>query len=440
MREARCPLTARPIRSKKASVAPSFGTVGSSGADEHDVVVVGGGPGGSTAAGFLARAGRRVLVLERERFPRFHVGESLLPRSLQAFAGLGVMPKLEAEFLRKYGARFIESETGRECRFSFADAIKANSPYAFQVPRDRFDQLLLEHAAELGAEVRHGWDVVRMIFEGERAVGVLARDPDGNERAIRARVTLDATGRDALRAHADRSQTKLPLLERTMAVFAQFRGVPRREGIEEGDIRIVIAKSGWFWVIPFKDGRTSVGAVLEPEEIVRAEGRASARATFDALVAASPPMRALMASAEPVFEVRAAADFSYRVGEIIGDGWLAVGDASGFVDPLFSTGVHLAIRGAALAAPIVDRALADGDVSRARFLPYEKSQRRAVEIFVGAVQAFYRKDLIPLLFAPEHRPLMRAIITSILAGDTYHDDEPRWVREFARLYPASLSM
>jgi flavin-dependent dehydrogenase len=228
------------------------------------------------------------------------------------------------------------------------------------------------------------------------------------------------------------------MLERTLAVFSQFHGVPRPEGVEEGDIRIVVAPTCWFWVIPFRDGRTSVGAVLEPEEIVRAEGRPSPAATFAALCDASPPMRRLMEGATPVFEARAAADFSYRVGEIVGDGWLAVGDASGFVDPLFSTGVHLALRGAAIAAPLVDRALADGDVSRARFAPYERSQRRAVEIFVGAVQAFYDKTLISALFAPEQRPLLRAVITSILSGDVYHDEEPRWVREFARIYPAKL--
>src|SRR5262249_52751136 len=136
---------------------------------------------------------------------------------------------------------------------------------------------------------------------------------------------------------------------------------------------------------------------------------------------------------------RAAADFSYRVGEIVGDGWLALGDASGFVDPLFSTGVHLALRGAAIAAPLVDRALADGDVSRARFASYERRQRRAVEIFVRAVQASSQKILIPPPFSPDKRPLMRAIVTSILAGDTYHDEEPRWVREFARMYPARLA-
>jgi flavin-dependent dehydrogenase len=249
---------------------------------------------------------------------------------------------------------------------------------------------------------------------------------------------IDATGRDALRAHAQRSQQKLPMLDRTMAVFSQFRGVPRAEGLEEGDIRIVVARTCWFWVIPFRDGRTSVGAVLDPSEIVRAEGRAAPAATFAALCAESPPMRRMLETASPVFEVRAAADFSYRVSDIIGDGWLALGDASGFVDPLFSTGVHLALRGASIAAPLVHEALAAGDVSRARFAPYERSQRRAVEIFVGAVQAFYDKRLIPVLFAPEQRRMMRALITSILAGDTYHDDEPRWVREFARHYPANF--
>jgi flavin-dependent dehydrogenase len=406
--------------------------------ETHDVVVVGGGPGGSAAAGFLARAGRKVLVLEREMFPRFHVGESLVPRSLEVLDQLGVLPKIEAEFMRKYGARFIDGATGREARFSFADALHANSPYAFQAPRDRFDQVLLEHAASLGAEVRHGWEAVRMVFDGRRAAGVVARDPEGREHTIEARCTLDATGRDAMRAHAGRSQQKLPMLERTMAIFAQFSGVPRADGIEAGDIRIVVADTCWFWLIPLHDGRTSAGVVLEPQEIVKAEGRPSPAATFNALAEATPPMQRLVQGATPLFEMRATADFSYRVGEIIGDGWLAVGDASGFVDPLFSTGIHLALRGAAIAAPLVDRAIADGDVSRERFVAYERSQRRAVELFVGAVQAFYSRSLLPALFATDQRPVMRAMITSILAGDTYHEAEPRWVREFARLYPARI--
>ncbi len=282
--------------------------------DRYDVVIIGGGPGGSTAAGFLARAGRRVLVLERELFPRFHVGESLLPRSIDVLERLGVMPKIESEFLRKYGARFLDSDTARESRFCFADALRPHSAYAFQVPRDRFDQVLLEHAVALGAEARHGWQVMRMVLEGDRVAGVVVRDPAGCERTIAATCTLDASGRDVLRAHAERSRQKLPLLERTMAVFSHFAGVPRAEGIEEGDIRIVIAPTCWFWLIPFRDGRTSVGAVLDRDAIVGAEGRATPAATLAALCHASAPMRRLMADAAPLFPVRAAADFSYRVG------------------------------------------------------------------------------------------------------------------------------
>jgi flavin-dependent dehydrogenase len=404
-----------------------------------DVLIVGGGPAGATLATLLARHGRGVLVLERDTFPRFHIGESLLPGSLAVLEEMGVLAEVEARFIRKYGAVFIDGETGVEARFSFDQALRTPHHHAYQVPRDAFDDLLLQHAQRSGAEVRQGWDVERLLFDGDRAVGVVARDAEGAPREIRARLVVDATGRDALRAHASRDQHKLPRLEDTLAVFAQFRGVPRVEGPLGGDIRIVLTPRCWFWLIPFNDGRTSVGATLHAPEVVRSRGGATAAATFAALRDGYEPTRRLLADAEPVFPIRAIADYSYRVQTVSGDGWLAVGDSGGFIDPLFSTGIHLAIQGARVALDHIERALDDDDTSHARWLPVERAQRRAAEIFMGAVQAYYRGELAPLLLdATDRWPYMRRVITSILAGDVYHDEEPRWLREFARRFPAEL--
>jgi flavin-dependent dehydrogenase len=405
-----------------------------------EVIIVGGGPGGATLASLLRQRGRDVLVLERDAFPRFHIGESLLPASLTVLEEIGVLGEIDARFLRKYGAVFIDGERDTETRFSFAEALKTAHDHAYEVARDEFDQVLLDHARKLGAEVRHGWDVTRMLLDEGRACGVVARSPEGELRELRADVVVDATGRDALRAHAKRDLQKLPRLEETMAIFSQYRGVPRAPGALGGDIRIVLTPRCWFWLIPFKDGRTSVGATLHASEIVRARGRPSVASTFDSLRDAYPPVRRLLADAEPVFPPRAIADYSYRVPEMSGDGWLAVGDAGGFVDPLFSTGLHLAMRGARAAAIAIERALAAGDTSRARWIEYERAQRRATEIFMGAVQSYYRGELASLLLLDRdlHKPFMRRIITSILSGDVYYDEEPRWLREFARRFPAEM--
>lgn len=408
------------------------------GRDAVEILVVGGGPAASTLATILARRGRDVCVLERDDFPRFHIGESLLPASLEVLEEMGVLPEVEARFLRKYGAVFLDGETSAECRFSFSDAFQTRHHHAFQVPRDEFDALLLRHAARSGAEVVHGVEVIRMLFEDGRAVGVLAREQGGEPREIRARVVVDATGRDALRAHETRDQHKLPRLEDTLAVFAQFRGVPRAEGELGGDIRIILTPRCWFWLIPFHDGRTSVGATLHAPEVRRERGRASPEATFTTLRDAFEPARRLLAPAEPLFPIRAIADYSYRVRELSGDGWLAIGDASGFIDPLFSTGIHLAIKGARVACDHVERALDAGDTSRGRWVEYVKQQRRATEIYMGAVQSYYRGELAPLLLRRDPRPVMRRLVTSILSGDVYHDDEPRWLRAFAERFPAEL--
>lgn len=395
------------------------------------IVVAGGGPAGSTCATRLAQLGRRVLVLEKDRFPRFHLGESLLPCSVEVFGALGVLDKLDARYLRKYGARFHEDATGKVIRFTFGNALRPKYSYAYQVPRDDFDALLLDHARETGAEVREGWSVTRIHFDGARAAGVVARDPDGATHEISADFVIDATGRDALHAHATRSRETIEHLDRS-AFYSHYRGVPRAAGEEEGDIDIVVFPSGWFWVIPFRDGRTSIGAVV-PSAWVKARRDLDADALLEAAIAESPTLERMLATAVKLWPGRAAGDYSYRVRELAGEGWLAVGDAGGFIDPLFSTGAHLAFVGGKLGAEAIDEALRAGDLSAARFDPWRTTIARGLELFVSAVQAFYAGELVRYIFAADGRDYLRRAITSMLTGDVF--EETRWANDLRARLP-----
>ena len=401
-----------------------------------DVVVAGGGPGGSVFAARLAQRGVSVLLLEKVKFPRFHLGESLLPQSVPVFRELGIMPELEQRFMIKRGARFHESKTERTVRYDFAEAFDKSTTFAFQVPRDEFDELLLRRAEALGAEVREEWSVTRIRFEGGRAVGVDARDPAGTVHAIDAKFVIDATGRSALLAHADRSITKVPHLDKT-ALFSQFRNTWRDSGESEGDIQIILFGGGWFWMIPFKDGRTSFGAVASSEWMkTRAPGE-TLDDLFKRAIRESPVASRLLAGAEQLLPAEATADFSYRVRDLGGPGWLAVGDAGGFIDPLFSTGAHLAMHGSLRGADLVADALAAGDTSCARFDPWKAEMRRGAELFIGSVQAFYLGTLTDYIFAEKQHPFLRHAITSMLAGDVFHGDQ-RWARELTARFPAVL--
>lgn len=398
--------------------------------ERFDVVVAGGGPGGSVSATALARRGLSVLVLERDRFPRFHLGESLLPQSLPTLEAIGVLPAIEARFLKKYGARFHDDRLGRTDRFSFEGAWRPRPDHAFQVPRDEFDHVLLEHARASGADVREGW-TVRRIARG----GVEATRPDGEAARIEASFVIDATGRDALTAHEAKSTARIEGLDQT-ALFTQLTGVPRGEGDREGDIDIVLfpdagggRRSSWFWIIPFSDGRASVGAVVS-RAWMRAH-RGSPRELFAAAVRSSPSATRLLADAKPCWpEPRATADFSYRVPGLVGDGWLRVGDAGGFIDPLFSTGAHLAIVGGARAADAIALSLADPSRERAIFAEWEATMTGASECFVSAVKAFYAGPLVEVLFAEDKREALRRSVTSLLAGDVFEDSP--WLRDAKR--------
>lgn len=405
--------------------------------DAADVVVVGGGPGGAICAAGLVRRGLSVIVLEKATFPRFHLGESLLPRSLALLDEVGVLDVVKARFIEKYGARFHDDIRGKKERFSFDGAWRADIDHAFQVPRDEFDALLLDHARALGAEVRHCWIAERIITnERGRAAGVEARTPDGEVVRVGARFVVDASGRDTLTARAAGATTKIEGLDQT-ALYAHFEGVPRQPGKLEGDIDLVLfgeeRHPNWFWFIPFKDGRTSVGAVVSRAWIRDRRSRLAAdddvtTTLLCAAIAESPTATSLLAEARWLWpRAEAVADFSYRVRSMSGDGWLAVGDAGGFIDPLFSTGVHLAMTSGLFAAEAIANALASSAEEASILAEWEKRVRMGAEMFILAVQSFYAGPLVHHLFAEHKHTALRRSITSLLAGDVWTDAV--WLRD-----------
>ena len=442
-----------------------------------DVVVIGGGPGGSTTAALLAKRGRKVVLLERDRFPRFHIGESLLPASAPVLRELGLELELDRRFVRKYSARFLDdgadpSSPEATARYQFDEAFPPAIPYAWQVSRDEFDHLLLRNAESRGADVREGWRAREALWEGDTVVGVEADDATGARHVIRASVVVDATGRDALIARRHRDRARIAGLDKT-AIFSQFRGGFRHSGNDAGQIEIIIlagtnddgSTPGWAWYIPFLDGRSSAGFVLstevlrklapdardhmQPSDLGHAreyEPRARdsserLEAIFAAQIDRSPWMKQLLQGAERIEPVRAAADYSFRVSELAGNGWIAVGDSGGFLDPLFSTGAHMAMGGGQRAAEVIDLALEDGDVRAERFAGWSREVRRAGDLFLGAVQSFYRGELRSLLFARDQRSVLRRTITSMLAGDVFHDERTAalWVGYFRERFPVDLT-
>jgi flavin-dependent dehydrogenase len=403
--------------------------------DSPEVIVLGGGPGGAVVAARLAQKGRRVTVFERDRFPRFHLGESLLPQSMGVLEAIGVLDAVDASFIRKHGAHFHDSATGRTARFDFADAFQPEYRNAYQVPRDAFDEMLLRRAEQLGAVVCEGFRATRVRFEEERAVGVFVEGPDGVEHQVDAPVIVDATGRDALFAHARRSTTRIHSLD-TTALFSHWEGAWRDVGERAGDIQIVVfgwdptlevQPSGWFWFIPFKDGRTSVGAVVQGSWMRSHKGEGVAELYAHA-IAQSPVATRFLKDAVQLWPAKATADFSFKVGDLSGNGWLAVGDSGGFIDPLFSTGAHLAMHGGFLAAEAIDQALRRGDTSRKSFAAWEEHVRRGSDTFLMMVEAFYQGMLPPLLFAERAHPYLRHVITSLLSGNVF-DEDARWLRD-----------
>jgi flavin-dependent dehydrogenase len=391
-----------------------------------DAIVIGGGPGGSTVGTALARAGRKVLVLEKEKFPRFHVGESLLPFSLPIFERIGVAEKIRAAgFQKKRGAFFWNEATGGIRPVDFATGLDDRHPSAYQVKRAEFDELLLRHAESSGADVREETVVDRVVFDDGRAAGVVARSRRGAEE-IRARVVVDASGQAALLSRQLGKRKFDPKLKRA-GLFAHYEGVRWPEGQRPGDILLPVDRDIWYWIIPFSDGTWSVGEVFEPSLAAslplppgegRGEGVASGTdALFDRLLSRSPRMLELLAGSRRTSRVFGISDYSTSSAKAAGEGWVLVGDAATFLDPVFSTGVFLAMAMGERAAKRIDRALEKPGTARAAdLMPYAKEAHRLVARFRRFVYAFYDPVFLEAFCSNEPFDRMRAAVTTVLSG------------------------
>ena len=384
--------------------------------ESYDAAIIGGGPGGSTVATVLARSGRRVVVFERERFPRFHVGESLLPYTLPIFERLGVGEKIRAHgFQEKYGAFFWNESNGGIRPVVFENAEDDKHAMAYQVKRAEFDELLLRHSESCGASVRCQTRVEEVLFEGGRAVGVRARSASGEVEEVRARVVVDASGQEALlsrRLGTRRFDAKL----KRAALFAHYEGGPRPAGRQAGDILLPIDEGVWYWIIPFSDGTSSVGAVFDPA-ITREMALRGKEESFTSLIARSKRMPDLLAGGRRISSVYGISDYSASSAKLRGDGYVLVGDAATFLDPVFSTGVFLAMATGERAGSAIDRALGrHGRVDSRDLARYEREANRLFARFRRFVYAFYDPVFFEAFCAENPPEVIRKAVTTVLAG------------------------
>ena len=389
--------------------------------DELDVVVAGGGPAGCTVATLVAQQGFRVALLERERAPAFKVGESLVPHTYDVFARLGLLDALrESRFQRKHSVQFFGASGRASAPFYFSETDPHERSTTWQVLRSDFDRMLLENAAAAGVAVRRGVQVREVLFDGEAAVGVRAREGDGPVADLRARVVVDATGRNALLARKLGIRVPEPAL-RKVSIFTHFRGAVRDRGRDEGATLILHTRdrASWFWFIPLAGDLASVGVVGDLEALLGGGGGGErAQARFEEEIRNCPALEERLRPARQVLPVKVEQDFSYCAERISGDGWVLVGDAFAFLDPIYSTGVVLALKSGELAADAICRCLDENDLSGAGLGRFADGFLAGVRSFRKLVYAFYDPHFGFAEFLRAH-PECRQGVIDILSGNVF---------------------
>ena len=384
--------------------------------EQCDVAVIGGGPGGSTAAALLARRGYKVIMLEKAHHPRFHIGESLLPMNLPLFERLGVLDKVRAMGVHKAGADFeADNERGYNV-FSFGRALGESPPHSYQVWREDLDQMLFEHARESGADAREGQEVVAIEQRGPRDALIEVKADDGARSAIAARYVIDASGRDAFLS----SRRKLKRRNRehqSAAIFGRFASAARRPGEDAGNVSIYRFEHGWMWMIPLPDGSMSVGAVCWPDYLKRRRG--DTRTFLLETLRQSEGLWQRLEGAELVDEVRVAGNYSYDSARMAGPGWILIGDAFAFLDPVFSSGVFLAMDSAEKAVEVVDGALREPSREKALQRAMEKRLRAGMARFAFFIYRFNEPVMRRMFNQPRNVLQLEQGVISMLAGDLF---------------------
>lgn len=386
--------------------------------DSHtcDVVVLGGGPAGSAISALLVEKGWHIHLLEKDTHPRFHIGESLLPHTLPFLDRLGVLEQVDKVGVRKYGAELLSPHHHEPMTLYFSQALNASQAYAYQVRRSEFDHILLENASRKGVAVHQGWEATDARFPGRDSCVVTATDRVGGVRSWRSKFIVDATGRDTFLSSRLGSKHR-SRQHHSVAVFGHFEGVQRHRGRDEGNITVCWFPHGWIWVIPLKDGITSTGAVCWPDYLK------SRRTGLDQFlwdtIALCQPVSGRFRQAKLIMPAMAAGNYSYGSCKMAGRGYLMVGDAFAFIDPVFSSGVHLALNSALLGVEVVDsylRRSADHKLITRRF---ERRVRKGIATYSWFIVRFMQPALRDLLMSARNPFRVREAILALLAGDVF---------------------